>query len=293
MNRNSVDTNRLLELDLDNDVLDVDTLRQFKSASIVIWLTQNMKEIRKHTAAHLLNLFNTTQPCDTFQPHFYSYCQDDYTLAVQNLLKNPNSRLKRPLPAVASFASRYQNVTCHSLLFRTDAPIVMSQKAEGFIRYMRAVPMNMRSRIAAVLTSGQASIPTLQDVLMDRLQELAAERGELLSSLVWVNDYSMRCKLVVRAFLTGESSNPELDCLKDGHLLTMVYFTCIQYGVTVDRLILQDYSRYAVLADGTALSEEEKRYLSLYLRATTLAQDIAIQDVVIAAASSKKNMAIS
>lgn len=292
MIKNVTEKDHLLNLNLDTYVIDSDTLCEFKNTAIVVWLTKNMKEIRKHTAEHLLEIYRNTQPCAEIPFHYFNYCSEDYDLAIENLT-GTNCRLKRPLAAVAAFAARYNEVTCDQLLFRQDKPIRISQKAEGFLRYMKEIPPHKRSRIAAVLMSSQVTAPKLEDVLLDRLQELAAERGELLQSVAWVSDYTVPSRRMIRAFLNEDRTDPELDFLKDGHLLTMVYYICIQYGVSADRLLLQDYSRYAVMSDGTPLSEEEKRYLSLFLRATKLVQDIAIQDTVIAAITGPKSKSFS
>ena len=40
--------------------------------------------------------------------------------------------------------------------------------------------------------------------------------------------------------------------------------------------MLQDYSRFAAFSDGSLLNEEEQKDLSVFLRASPLAQDLAI-----------------
>ena len=52
----------------------------------------------------------------------------------------------------------------------------------------------------------------------------------------------------------------------------IAYYICGAYDISADYLIQRDYSKYAGI-DGQALNDEEKSALSLFIRATTNAQD--------------------
>lgn len=64
-------------------------------------------------------------------------------------------------------------------------------------------------------------------------------------------------------------------------LLSILLLTCMVHDLSLDYLLMRDYSPIAVKRNGEPLTEEQQRRLSLFLHATPAARDLALQEAIL------------
>lgn len=287
----SADLLRLEELEPDCNVIDVRMFESFKQGTICTWVLQNTKALTDNVISKLIEVNGHMPRSESLPAHIMEYVTKEEGEFAYSEIRNSTPRLRRPLPAVAFFASNYDNLSCHEIMFRNKLPTVMAQRAEQFIRLMYKLPVHKRNHICTMLKWGQELTHNVQYVLKLRLTELAAELGIELSEMISCGSFSTFTRAVLTDFVrkkttpwesaTSSKYKKSDDMLVESPLFNIVYTVCMCHKVTADRLLLLDYSRFAVFSDGEALSDEQQRWLSIFLCASLVSQDMAIQQAVL------------
>lgn len=286
----SADLLRLEEMEPECDVIDVRIFEGFQRGTIGTWIMQNTKTLTSNLILKLTEVHRTMDRSESLPAHVREYVSSrEWELACLQL-QYTTPKLRRPLPVIVYFASNYENLSCHEIMFRDTLPTAMSQRAEQFIRLMAKLPAHKRNHICTMLKWGQELTHNVQYILKLRLTELAAELGIELSELILSGRITTFTRTVLYEFIrkvntpwesaTSCKYNKSNDMLVESPLFNMVYTICISCEVAADRLLLQDYSRFAVFSDGEALSADQRKWLSLFLCASVVSQDMAIQQAI-------------
>lgn len=287
----SADLLRLEEMEPECNVIDIRMFEGFQRGTIGTWILMNTKVLTSNVILKLLEVKNTETRSDSLPAHIREYVSSGEGEFAYSELQHSTPRLRRPLPAVAFFASNFDNLSCHEIMFRDAIPTIMSQRAEQFIRLMAKLPVHKRNHICTMLKWGQELTHNVQYVLKLRLTELAAELGIELSEMLLPGRLPTFTRTVLTEFTqkittpwesaTSSKYKKSNDMLVETPLFNMVYTVCICHGVAADRLLLLDYSRFAVFSNAETLSEEQRRWLSFFLCASVISQDMAIQQAVL------------
>lgn len=270
--------------------LDTIELRRELRSSLGEWLTNNQNEIDNNTAKYMLHLMETgiKIPAPSL---VQEYCNDEaYNHVKEELEKYGDRRaLHALLPAVVSFAIRYDNTSCHEILFRQYHALNLPKLESGFLSMMYSVSEEDRDRICEILRQGQEDQIGLHYLIKRRVVALSNELGIQLEKLISVSLLPNSIIKGIRDF-AGMPIYPDHKYvskkdIKRGMiswtvLTRMVYMLCINYDVSADYFLLQDYSSFVHAVDGNSMTPYRRELLSLFLCASPLAQEKAMQELL-------------
>ena len=270
------------ELNIPFAVLTSDSFNGLAPSKISHWAFFNRKTLSQYAILEMERI-HKERPCSTSLPeHIQNYCSsDDYLMALSNITKKPKV-VPKMLVNIVAFATHYDDLTCHELLFRDRKLPAVSQRGLAFLHMLSKAKPLERTMIRQFLSERIETTHDISYVIKCRLLELANEQNVDLSQMI----ISHRNFVAARSYLTefftdtlseNSAGTPHLKP-EYNYLLPVVYSICLYYNLSADRLLLHDYSHYAVYPDGTALNDIEREYLSFFLRV-----DIASQNKILAA----------
>lgn len=277
-----------LERIIDCSRIAVQDFDGFKKASIAQWVHLHTQELISYCLAEMISLQQEAEMSASLPDHVKQYLNITEAEQIINEIRAVG-HLRNPLSGVVYFATHYDNCSCHDLLFRCSYPATMSRRAERFLHLASQLSPAQLSRLKLQLKRAELHTHSLLHVLQQRLQELSIEAGIELGEMVSSSKYPLFSRNILLDFVENPiHPDGHTDGMKPSRistlympLFTMLCTTCISYKVNADRLLLLDYSDIAVFADGSKPSPELQELLSCFLRADPLAQDIAIQTVLV------------
>lgn len=169
-------------------------------------------------------------------------------------------------------AFRVCGISMHQLVFgkhyQSRIPVEQSQ----FIRNMRRLSKSQRETVMRKLRLNYHPVTNPYYILQRRLEELGEDVGYPMEKMLTVTfakqrNLGVNYNNMMMRFMEEELS-PVLDesmmARKGINNIRTLLYVCSVYDVGADRLLLPDYSDYAVDHDGTELSAREKKWLSAY-----------------------------
>lgn len=188
--------------------------------------------------------------------------------------------LKPSLFRCVTFLTSNGSHSCNELLFGENWPVALFGRTAAFVRRMMAASPNTREDILHALEIGRLNTDNLFLTFKHRCYDAAFSKDRSLASLedfTWATDEQRR---VLQELLyqdlplqITELKGAELETATGNYGLILRF--CMELNLPADYFLIQDYSDRATL-NGQPLSDEERRYLSLYLCATPSAQLTAI-----------------
>lgn len=271
------------------EVIDEDLLRQYDRPVIEKWLSTNSSKISTAAYFRMKNTFGATSPAERTLISDY-VLDSEYQRICKELSAENRKTLSRPLVAAVCLALQAQSTSCHSSLFGKHKPAAVSRYVSNFLNMAEKLAPADKSRIQIILRGGQEQTQNIQYVLKTRLAELAAEKGKSIKNLIWCPNFSASSREVLdmladnqvtardngNCFYLGRS-----DLLSGAPVNLMLYLICVYYNVSADRLLLHDFSQFAVDCDGSELTPFQSNLLSAYLRANPLVQSLAMHEAIL------------
>lgn len=227
-------------------------------------------------------------PCpDRFKPicgdWYYTFWNDE-VMAVSKKVK---------FQALIFSAIRVKNISCHEMLFGCHTPAKISSNAAMFLDYMKIAPSFIVKITLSYLKENQKITDSPWYVFQTRLKELMHENG-------YHYDSAMKFKLttsrknrarfyvyfrdIMMMDFTGDNKkdiviSPQIDThsISNYYLLMLA---CAAYDTSVDKFLLQDYSDFAVMKDGTPLTKTQRERLSIFLCASNEAQQEVLEQYI-------------
>lgn len=261
---------------------------------ISIWFYKNRKNLSYHTVSAMQRVYQTHDLSDTLPQHIREYCPEEELKYAIGTIKSLPKSVRHLIPSVVSFATNYDNVSCHELLFRVKQAPVVSLMPATFLTLLQSASNYERRVIRNKLMEHTEVIHDLAYVIKLRLLELADDKGVELSKLFMPLCCDAQIRQQLNTLFADFSSlwekPDEAGCkdnlaflLNDNNILASFLSTvCIHFNISADWLLLHDYSMSAVMPDGSALSDTEREYLSLFLRADFPTQSMIIADLIAA-----------
>lgn len=254
------------------DAVDIDVMAMDERDGVRKWIRLYRKDAEKMIYSKYLEIYNTAPAAREAIPDRLKAYFDNRTE------ESIGDSDRCPIIQCAAFFDAYSPLTCHEILFGRKYGNELVGAAEFFIRTITKSSEKTKAQIIPILSEKTLQSDNPYYTVRNRILEFGSVRGltrrELLrpswfcspsvNQMAWMFDPNV--PLMVKDLTPGQlCGTPDYNIL---------YRYCIELQVSADMLILADYSHIATL-DGEPLTEEQRKWLRMYLTATPYAQRAA------------------
>lgn len=263
----------------------------FSMKTIIKWVAANCHKLDRIATQKISELASVdpgeNASYSTLPEMLMAHIKDYRARGFQDIVETTRVRARTLTYGV--YLADYFNLSCHELFFNCSKPVVLSKRVSQILKWLDAVPYYRRKALLAYLSSSDTTTTKIEDLVKDRLHEIATELYGELRSVYWESYFKLflggnNADAILRYVDSGFSETKSMfDTDNHAFYMSMVYFllfVCIRHNISLDRILQRDYSHNAVFSDGSALSQNQKEFLSAYLCADYLSREKLFQELV-------------
>lgn len=281
------DNRRAIEEEIDLACVDMDELLKFDPQIRLVFLEEHVTDLEeiirnrvlasiqteKYTAADDERFSADLHPCkDTLR----DLCPDAEAGCWLRLLTDSKYKkiIQRNLWVLVFAALRVNNTSCHELIFGKHRPSRITIAQEQFIENMARLTKSQRESVMRRLRNNRQIVSNPYYVFVRRLQELQADLGHSSDKMFNFSIPGQNNAVTIRnytQFMDGFMNEEHKPVMMDKTLrknsvffIRTLLYVCGLYDIGADRLLLTDYSDFAVRLNGAELTSWEKLWLSAF-----------------------------
>lgn len=196
------------------------------------------------------------------------------------------------LPSLCYAAIAVKGKGCHELLFGEERKVTLSRRETLFLQSMKGIRYLQQKHIINYLYERTIDVRNPLYVMKTRSYEVAEDMGYDTRYGLFLNaaDKDKTADITKLRQWTKRNFHPELPVAYDwSNNLTSqmvkqsgfpywykyIFLFCASNLITADRLLIQDFSPFAYMPDGTPLTDTQRDWLSAYLNTTAETQQTA------------------
>lgn len=184
---------------------------------------------------------------------------------------NPNGFFRPLCPMIAYVAMTHPKVTCHELVFGEKKRIILDRRTECLLKGASKLPRKTFDDLIALMDENYLEINNATYTLHRRLTDIAALDGSTaFSFFISCKTYAHRPYQIEKVLLGVPALCEDIADNRRFWLhysaMALALYASIYLNLSMDYLLIQDYSNLASYSDGE-LTPDEKRFLASFLYA--------------------------